>query len=210
MSRSPRHTRRRRLHLRLVLIMATIAQPIVGQTGEAGQDDNGQVRIGNFWIDRFEYPNVSGQLPRVDVSWAEAGKLCADRGSRLCTEAEWEQASRGLGNLDYGYGSEFEPRRCNTPWPQGDHWIRDRGTVPSGTFSGCSTPAGVHDMIGNVWEWTDGWYDRSAGWRVVRGGSWFHSVNYARSDGRFGRHLTSDYSLDLIGFRCCRSATTKR
>ena len=62
-------------------------------------------------------------------------------------------------------------------------------------------------MIGNVWEWTDGWYDASHSWRVIRGGSWFNSVNFARIDGRYGRNLTADFSLDLVGFRCCRSAS---
>jgi formylglycine-generating enzyme required for sulfatase activity len=164
-----------------------------------------EVLLGNFWIDRFEYPNVYGQMPRVDVSWEEARQLCRDGGKRLCSEAEWEQAAKGPDNLGYGYGPEFEAQRCNAPWREADQWTRSGATAPAGGFENCATPAGVHDLIGNVWEWTDGWYDQHAGWRVVRGGSWFHNVNYARSDGRYGRYLTEQYRLDLIGFRCCRS-----
>jgi formylglycine-generating enzyme required for sulfatase activity len=174
--------------------------------GSPEVNDSPEVNMGDFWIDRFEYPNLAGQMPMVNVSWTEARQLCIDRGQRLCTEAEWEQAAKGPDNLDYGYGNVFEAQRCNTPWRQGDRWIRSNGTSTAGDFENCSTPSGVHDLVGNVWEWTDGWYDRHASWRPVRGGSWFHNVNFARSDGRYGRFLTSDYRLDLIGFRCCRSA----
>jgi formylglycine-generating enzyme required for sulfatase activity len=166
----------------------------------------GAVRVGNVWVDRFEYPNVPGQLPRVDVSWEEARDLCQQRGQRLCTEAEWEAACLGPESFAYGYGTEFEPGRCNTPQPDGEGWSRSGAAAPSGAYADCRTPDGIHDLVGNVWEWTDGWYDRQQRWRVVRGGSWFHSVNFARADGRFGRFLTPDYRLDLIGFRCCRSA----
>ncbi|HJP31586.1 MAG TPA: formylglycine-generating enzyme family protein [Candidatus Latescibacteria bacterium] len=192
-------------HHQLLLLVLISLLPATGGGQERLEEDAGQVRVGQFWIDRYEYPNIAGQTPRVDVTWEEARQLCADRGHRLCSEAEWEQACRGQGNLEFGYGGEFEPRRCNTPWQDGDRWVRSGGPAASGDYEGCSTPDGVHDMIGNVWEWTDGWYDRASGWRVVRGGSWFHSVNYSRADGRYGRHLTHDYSLDLIGFRCCRS-----
>jgi formylglycine-generating enzyme required for sulfatase activity len=189
----------------ILLLLGLASSSVAG--GEP--NESAQVKIGNFWIDRYEYPNVAGQLPRVDVSWEEAQQLCAARSQRLCTEAEWELAARGPDNFDYSYGNQFEPRRCNAPWPDGKRWIRSGDTTQSGHFAGCQSPAGVSDMVGNVWEWTDGWYDQQAGWRVVRGGSWFHNVNFARSDGRFGLHLTSNYRLDLIGFRCCQSTTAE-
>ena len=62
-------------------------------------------------------------------------------------------------------------------------------------------------MLGNVWEWTADRYVPNQDWQVVRGGSWFHNVNLARVDARYGRFLDPDYRLDLIGFRCCRSAS---
>ena len=49
---------------------------------------------------------------------------------------------------------------------------------------------------------------RSDRWRIVRGGSFFHNVNLARADARYGRFLDSDYHLDLVGFRCCLSAVS--
>ena len=191
---------------RLLCISMLLVVPDIEAQLTATQSHMNEISHGDFWIDRYEYPNVVGQMPMVDVSWQQAQQLCQDRGQRLCTEAEWEQAAKGSDNFAYGYGPEFEAERCNTPWPdESGRWRRHR-TSTSGAFGGCQTPAGVFDLIGNVWEWTDGWYDETAGWRPVRGGSWFQNVNFARSDGRYGRHLTPQYRLDLIGFRCCRSA----
>ena len=115
-------------------------------------------------------------------------------------------AARGRQGLSYGYGSEYEPGRCNTPYlSSSGEWHRG-GTAASGQYQGCESDYGVADMIGNVWEWTDGWFDTTRSWRVVRGGSWFNNVNFARADGRYGSHLTADFAVDLVGFRCCRSA----
>ncbi len=190
------------------LMLLAALPAALGQADEdVGTGSAGMVRVGDFWIDRYEYPNVEGEQPRVEVTWREALDLCAARGLRLCTEREWERACRGPGHFVYGYGPTFEPERCNTPFLGADGtWVRDRGSAPSGAYDNCGNGFGVRDMIGNVWEWTDGWYDPERGWRVVRGGSWFHNVNFARADARYGLHLDESYSLDLIGFRCCRSA----
>jgi len=192
-------------------LVAAVAPPVSGRSG-AGDDPAGHpagaVRIDGFLIDRYEYPNIRGHLPLVDVSWEEAQSLCQERGSRLCTESEWEQACRGAADLDFGYGDAFEPGRCNTPWEEDGVWRRG-AIAPSGAYTDCATELGVHDLIGNVWEWTDGWFDVSRNWRPARGGSWFHNVNLAHADGRVGRHLTPDYRLDLIGFRCCRSVVAR-
>lgn len=178
--------------------------------GHSGQtpvpEDAGSVRIQDFYVDRYEYPNRRGSLPHVSVTWAEARGLCGELGKRLCTESEWEKAARGSQDYLYGYGPEFEPGRCNTPFRGQDGAWQRSGPTASGAFPRCASDYGVVDMVGNVWEWTDGWYDQSQGWRVVRGGSWFNSVNFTRVDARYGRNLTEGYTLDLVGFRCCRSA----
>ena len=169
------------------------------------QADAGMIRIENFLIDQYEYPNVKGEMPRVNVTWAEAQGLCQATGKRLCTEIEWERACRGPEGLLYGYGPTFELGRCHTPNKVDDQWLRGPGRAPSGLFAGCRSSSGVSDMIGNVWEWTDALYSPSDDWHVVRGGSWFHNVNLARADTRYGRFLDSGFQLDLIGLRCCRS-----
>ncbi len=166
--------------------------------------DAGMVQIDDFAIDRYAFPNRFGEPPRVWVSWYEAQALCQEQGKRLCTGREWRLAAGGTEDFLYGYAAEFESSRCNTPYYRDGVWKRDYGLAASGEFRTCRSPFGVHDMIGNVWEWTADTAPESTDWRVVRGGSWFNSVNMARIDVEYSRFLTPDYRLDLIGFRCCK------
>ncbi len=192
----------------LALGVALQVVPTAGNESQltATEKDTEMIKVADFYVDRFEFPNIEGKLPRVDVSWTEAQGLCQTQGKRLCLEREWEMACRGPENHLYGYGPSFEEGRCHTPSKIGDVWVRGPDRAPSGSFADCRSSNGAQDMIGNVWEWTDSMYAPNRDWRVVRGGSWFHSVNLARADTRYGLHLDQDYRLDLIGFRCCRSA----
>ncbi len=190
-----------------VFILALPLSSEVEQQATSLPEDAGMVRIDDFYIDKYEYPNRKGALPRVDITWAEARALCQKRGKRLCSGSEWEKACKGPRNHLYSYGPAFEQGRCNTPYKEGEIWKRGPGPAPSGRFAGCSNDYGVFDMIGNVWEWTAELYSPPKEWRVIRGGSWFHSVNLARADVRYGRFLGPDYRLDLVGLRCCRSVS---
>jgi len=188
----------------------TLAGSVPTETSvKDSSSDAGMVSIGTFDIDRYEFPNQLGVIPRVNVSWREAEALCAARGKRLCTESEWQRAAAGSTGVRFGYGSEFDETRCNTPYRIHGKWHRDRGIAPSGAFTGCCGDFGVYDMIGNVWEWVADTTAARPGWRIVRGGSWFNSVNLATVDSRYSRFLTPDYRLDLIGFRCCRTHGTR-
>ena len=169
-------------------------------------EDQSMVLIeGAFYIDVYEYPNQRGQLPKVDITWHQAETLCAVQGKRLCSEQEWQQACSGPENFVYSYADTFESGRCNTPRIANGIWLRGPGIAASGTYENCTNAFGVHDMIGNAWEWTSSWYSRPDLWRVVRGGSYFQNVNLARADARYGQFLGPEYHLDLVGFRCCRS-----
>ena len=191
--------------LRYLILWAVLALPTM-----ACADAEGMVLIGNtFHIDIYEYPNRPGVLPKVNVTWREAETLCATQGKRLCTEQEWQKACTGSQNYIYSYGENFESGRCNTPFAIDGAWQRGPGLAPSGYYENCANDFGIHDMIGNAWEWTATWYSRPNLWRVVRGGSYFNSVNLARADGRYGRYLGPEYRLDLVGFRCCRSAVNQ-
>jgi formylglycine-generating enzyme required for sulfatase activity len=55
-------------------------------------------------------------------------------------------------------------------------------------------------MSGNVWEWTDSWYDKKQKYRVLRGGSWDDIASHLRVSFRF-LHAPV-YRNGLIGFRC--------
>ena len=167
--------------------------------------DDGMVPVDNFYIDIYEYSNQQGALPRVGVTFTEAESLCSARGKRLCTELEWQRAATGPDNMPYGYGPTFESGRCNTPISENGAWFGGASLAACGSFGDCQNAYGIHDMIGNIWEWTSTWYSPQEQWRIVRGGSYFHSANWARADTRYGRYLDRQYRLDLVGFRCCRS-----
>ncbi len=125
------------------------------------------------------YPEGTGDLPVVNISWEEANRFAAWAGKRLPTEAEWEKAARGTDGRAYPWGDEFDSSRLVRRGANGPAPV---GSKPSG-----ASPYGALDMAGNVREWTADYYDPDyyarcpsadpggppRGWgRVVRGGSW--------------------------------------
>src|SRR5215470_11992043 len=110
------------------------------------------------WIaGRDEHPVVHMALEDVEAYAQWVGK-------ELPTEAEWEFAARGgLDGAEYAWGESLTPRdrhMANTwqgefPWQNfvTDGWER---TAPVGCYP--PNGYGLHDMIGNVWEWTTDWY----------------------------------------------------
>ena len=132
--------------------------------------------------------------PVYKVTWYGANAYCEWIGGRLPTEAEWEKAATGTDGREYPWGNELESNRANFGG-SGDPF--DNGTTPVGYFDGSlrgdyqtqdgSSPYGVHDMAGNVWEWVYDHYDsryygssplvnpkgpESGNSHSVRGGNW--------------------------------------
>ena len=127
------------------------------------------------------FPAGSDSLPVVLVSWHDAQAYARWCGKKLPTEAQWEMAARSLSDLEYPWGDQWDSTRVNT---------RQNGRLAAaavGAFSTGATSQGIHDMIGNVWEWCADWYGKdyytgstlkdpqgpaAGATRVVRGGSW--------------------------------------
>jgi formylglycine-generating enzyme required for sulfatase activity len=151
------------------------------------------------------------QVPVLHISWKDADAYCQSEGKRLPTEEEWEKAARGPNGNAYPWGNEWAEGRSNTF----ETGVKE--PLDIGHFNDVSS-YGVHDMLGNVQEYTSSWFSAYKGnplsevlnaqlkekRRVVRGLS-------ARSPGKNG-HLwnrsgfrpTDTYDT---GFRCAKDAT---
>ncbi len=136
------------------------------------------------------------------VDWNDANAYCGWQKKRLPTEEEWEYAARGGSEQRlYSWGTD-------EPTPQRSCYMHsgtcEVGIFPAGAF-------GLHDMTGNVWEWTSSWfvpYDKpgAPGFvKINRGGSWSRRfAKWMRNDLR-SRFKPEEQSA-AHGFRCAADA----
>ncbi len=155
--------------------------------------------------------------PVVHVAHSDALAYAAWTNKALPTEIEWEYAARGgLDGMGYAWGDVLEPDdiiRANY-WRGVFPYHGHRGTTPAGTYP--PNAYGLHDMIGNVWEWTaDIWTepatqgccmpDVAGATFVAKGGSHLCAENYCRRYRPAARQpLEATTSTAHVGFRCVR------
>lgn len=152
---------------------------------------------------------ADGTHPVVNVTWSEAAAYCKWAGGRLPTEAEWEHAARGgLEGKLFPWGDEF------TGQANGRHDLRTEQfdfTAPVASFA--PNAFGLHDMSGNVWEWTASAFTMThasapAGngynLRTIKGGGWDNLVRRLRVSERAALSEQGRHNL-YVGFRCVRS-----
>jgi formylglycine-generating enzyme required for sulfatase activity len=152
-----------------------------------------------------------GDHPVVQVSWNDAHAFASWIGGRLPTEAEWEYAARAGSSSTFPWGEELEPGGVHMAnvWQGG---FPDHNTLDDGYYATCPVAAfapnafGLHNMIGNVWEWTGSRFAPGVDVGVelvLKGGSYLCHASYChryRPAARSG--ATPASSVGNVGFRC--------
>ena len=176
-----------------------------------------------------------GNHPVVHISYEDALAYCEWAGRRLPTEAEWEKAARGnkeASTYFWGENSTVLSQMANT-W-EGEFPVMNTQTdgfenrAPVKTYP--ANEFGLHDMAGNVWEWTSDWYntnyynevstdkeliynpsgaerpynvrDPYAKEKIMKGGSFLCNASYCASYRISSRMATSmDSSSEHLGLR---------
>ena len=174
----------------------TMGSPADDFDRNPGERENERVRTDAYCIDKYEHPNRKGARPTRNLNWSQANQACESAGKRLCSEAEWERACKGPRNLKFPYGNEFNADTCNTRDASGEN----RSLAPSGQFS-CESGYGVHDMSGNVWEWTSGRLQSDLNDMILRGGSHSRPDFHVRCANRYNSE--PGVSSQEFGVRCC-------
>ena len=168
-----------------------------------------------------------GDLPVIDVDWHDAQAyaqwLSQKTGAkyRLLTEAEWEYAARAGARTPYAWGptanhkhANYGQDECCGGFASGpDQWEL---TSPVGSFP--PNAFGLHDLLGNLWEWVEDCWDEDpaagptdgrarvtgdCGRRIMRGGSWASMPVRIRA--AFRDAFGPDDRGTIIGFRVARS-----
>ncbi|MFO0816902.1 MAG: SUMF1/EgtB/PvdO family nonheme iron enzyme [Pirellulales bacterium] len=186
------------------------------------------------------YRRVSGEedQPAIFISYFDAWVFCQwayweGRSCRLPFENEWEYACKactvctpetpcpvdGPCDWNYWWGDGFDGERCTGH--EDGQTIATTGPAQYDREgpAGHRNRWGLVDMCGNVWEWCIDQYRRQyqrlnsdelpfVTARVLRGGSWDLEPHYVRSSVRY--NLPPSFSIDLTGFRVCRSVCVAR
>jgi hypothetical protein len=164
--------------------------------------------------------SIAGVIPQAYVSAEQAQDACKAVGKRLCQPIEWRAACAGNEGYTWGYGPSRVAGKCNdagTPPlqilypPTGPKWpgwgmaeLNDARAnqlentlAKTGDYAGCINDLGVHDMVGNLHEWTadpNGTFQGGYYLDVTVNGE---GCAYRTTAHHFRYH---DYST---GFRCC-------
>ncbi len=201
-----------------------------------------EVCLDDFYMDRYEVTQarwekllgfnpskiIGPELPVEQVNFVEVQEFLEKSNGqcRLPTEAEWEYAAKGGADSRYFWGNMMD---------EAYGWYKDGSnetTHPVGQKK--PNQYGLYDMMGNVWEWTEDWYEpyyqireknnpkgpETGEYKVIRGGAFDSSAGALRITNRiwlhpknrvfpkvttYGQAINEVYNY--IGFRCAQSLT---
>jgi len=158
------------------------------------------------WDDRYPPPGRE-QHPVVLVNQNDAKAYArwlselTRQQWRLPTELEWEKAARGDDGRWFPWGNDYDPSRLNS------HDTGPFDTTPVEAYSGSSSPYGLEDAAGQVFEWTQS--TTTPGRALVKGGSWDDKgCGVCRPAARHARPVELKHIL--IGFRLVRETPEHR
>ncbi|MEU0130771.1 SUMF1/EgtB/PvdO family nonheme iron enzyme [Streptomyces sp. NPDC006289] len=169
-------------------------------TGPAPATSSAEPVTNISWPDAVEACNAASARAGLAPAYtrdATTGEVAWDRtsdGYRLPTEAEWQHACKA-GTTGYRYGETDA-----IAWYDANSGGRARdvgGKAPNAW--------GLHDMLGNVWEWCWDVYDEEVygAYRIFRGGGWAESERGCGATVRRRSHPT--FAIDDLGYRLARS-----
>jgi len=199
---------------------------------ERGSDETQhQVCVKDFQMGKYEVTQAQWQavmgnnpsnfkgdnLPVETVSWDDVQQFIvklnqmSGKTYRLPTEAEWEYAARAGTTTAYAWGNSIDCGKANYgSWSKA---CLTKQTKLVGSYA--PNLFGLHDMSGNVGEWTCSDFINSYNGselecsngdsyrlRVRRGGSWNYFSYWLRS--AYRTNSAPDYRSDSLGFRLSR------
>jgi uncharacterized protein len=210
----------------------------MGDISGAGVDDEKpvhDVRINySFAVGKFEVTQIQWRVVMRDnpaffkgdnqpverVSWDDVKtflqRLSSKTGHqyRLLSEAEWEYVARAGSTSKYHWGNTLIASK----------YAHGSGTEPVGSYA--PNAFGLHDMHGNVWEWTEdcwnkgytgspadgsAWLSGNCDLRVLRGGSWYSGIpRFLRAASRFRGGTDRQIKVKDLGFRIARTLSRRR
>jgi iron(II)-dependent oxidoreductase len=153
------------------------------------------------------YPEGWGNRPVTWVSLEDARAYAAWAGKRLPHEWEWQYAAQGTDGRLYPWGNNWDAAAVPVP----DKSRTMRGPDPVDAHPSGTSPYGVMDLVGNVWQWTDEFVDEHTRGGILKGGSyyqpqgsiWYFPQAYKLEE--HGKLLMMAPSKDrsgALGFRC--------
>ena len=153
----------------------------------------------------------SASRPVEQVSWTTIQGYLGSTGFRLPTEAEWEYACRAGTQTPFYNGSTDDNTLGALAW-----YSPNSGGQTHAVGGKAANGFGLYDMLGNVWEWVNDWYDTypssaqtnptgpvNASNRVLRSGSWFGLAYDVRSSVR--DPVAPGVAYSVVGFRVARN-----